>query len=389
MRLITTFLASLILYSGFAQVNFYTEFSFTEEFGQYSKSQIEKSIMNVLLKNQNGDQEAHRFVLLCEPIIIDYTTTNTAPPLNKIEMGLSIIIGDNFTKTKFSSLMIENLIGVDANPEKAIIQACKTIRRRKDLNDFINESTQEIIKFYDSKSQEYIDISGLLVQEQLFDSALVILSYIPSFSDSAFKTASNLKSDIISKKIDFQCESVIKNIQSLLASDKYEEASSLIFAMPPSKICDEKIEKYLLQIEKHYCTLKVNEAFAAWATKDMEKLQLSMSVIDDNSPCKMELSKLKDNINKVLTLEAKQKHDEAMQLLKNQKIKDDREYLLSRDIIEMRKEQMQSNNSYRMQELRLRQEMSKDHGMIQKERIRAAESIAIKQLSTRNTAYLR
>jgi len=367
------------------KVSYFTVYNFGPDMGQYSRDYISKMVDVALLNERVGDAGTNRFVLYCEPVIVDKEILSSViPAMYKVRYSLMVYVGDNYTQKKFNAISIDNLIGVDKEFEKATIQAFKKVNSNTRLKNFVEESSLMIENYFKKESEHYLQNAKELKEQYLFDSALFELSLIPDFCDSAFLRAKELKLQIVNAMLEYKCESLSRKLDALIAADKYEEATSLIFQIPPSEICDKKISGYLSKIEKHWCSLKINEAFAAWIAKDMEALKRAMIVIDDNSPCREDLKRLKSEINKQLSEDARKAFELKMIALQQEESQRQREYNLARENQRSIDNQRIADNQFRLQELKTRREISLDQLASEKERIKAAERIA---LSKQNSGY--
>jgi hypothetical protein len=373
------------------RISFYSYIEQNKDLSTYSSDFLKNKLDQLLLANSVGSKNSKRFVLFTRVTFEDISITSTIPAMYKIKLSVDVIVGDNFEEKSYGIYTFKNLIGVDANKEKALIGAFKGINNSVDFKNFIVDTKHKIIEYYKDNCDLIIQKSLKDKEVKKFDEAIENLSKIPEICDSCFKSANDNIILIFKAKQEFECEESLRKIQALMSNDKYEEATELLAKIPPGLSCDNKVKELIDKIEKHWCALEVAAANGAWLSRNMDELASHLSMIPDNSPCVQEVKILRDKVNSTLDLESKQKHELKIKQLNNEREKQIQDFNLNR-------EQQISDNQFRSEELKTNAQISrlnleynerarKDNVQMQSLYLKSAERIATQRLNNERITY--
>jgi hypothetical protein len=391
------FLTSLFVFSTLTRSNelnritFYPFIETNKDLSNYSSDFLKNKLDQILLANSIGSKSSNRFVLYSRVTFEDISITTTVPSMYKIKLSVDVIVGDNFEEKSYGIYTFKNLIGVDANKEKALISAFKGINNNPEFKNFIFETKQKIISFYK-------DNCDLIIQRALkdkdiknFEGAIENLSKVPEVCDSCFKIANKTIIDVFKAKQEFECEESLRKIEAFMSNDKYEEATELLAKIPPGLSCDKKVKELIAKVEKHWCALEVSAANGAWLARNMDEVASHLSLIPDNSPCINELNILRDKINSTLETEAKQKYELSLKQLSMEREKQlqDFEFARTQQIADnqFRNQELNSNLQISRMNLEYNERARKDEVLLQKMYLGSAERIATQKLNNEKISY--
>jgi hypothetical protein len=373
------------------RITFYPFIEANKDLSNYSSDFLKNKLDQILLANSIGSKNSKRFVLYSRVTFEDISITTTVPAMYKIKLSVDIIVGDNFEEKSYGIYTFKNLIGIDANKEKALIGAFKGINNNSDFKNFILETKQKIIAFYK-------DNCDLIIQKALkdkdiknFEGAIENLSKVPEVCDSCFKVANNTIIDIFKAKQEYECEESLRKINALMSNDKYEEATDLLAKIPPGLSCDQKVKDLIAKVEKHWCSLEVSAANGAWLARKMDEVASHLALIPDNSPCINEINDLRKKINSTLETEAKQKYEVALKQLSMEREKQlqDFEFARTQQIADnqFRNQELNSNLQISRMNLEYNERARKDEVLLKKMYLGSAERIATQKLNNEKISY--
>jgi hypothetical protein len=218
-----------------------TEAGIPEGAGTMLKSKLQQ----ITTQNGLGASEYNaRFAIVPVVTIISKEITPTAPPMHALNMEITFYIVDAVSQNIFSQTSI-SLKGVDKTEEKAYIQGIKNVNvKHGQFRGFVEKGKEKILEYYNS-----------------------------------------------------QCDVFIKGAQALAGQKKYEEALFLLFSVPDvSRECFDKCMDISVDIYKQYADQKCNEhlqaAKAAWAGKELSKVEENLGKITPDMACFPEAERL-------------------------------------------------------------------------------------------------
>lgn len=196
-----------------------------------------------------------RFAIVPMVSVVSKEITPTAPPMHALNLEITLYIVDAQSQNIFSQTSIP-LKGVGKTEDAAYTQAIKNINPKAgQFRGFVESGKEKIVEFYNS-----------------------------------------------------QCDVVIKGSQALAGQKKYEEALFLLLSVPDvSRECFDKCMDISIDIYKQYGDQKCNEflsaAKAAWAGKELSKVEENLGKITPDMACYPEAQQLVEQITKAVEAE--------------------------------------------------------------------------------------
>ena len=212
-----------------------------------------------------GSQANPRFIITANVNVGTKDIIAGPPQMVAQNLDVTLFIGDAISNTIFSNTTL-SLKGVGTNENKALIEAFKTINpKSKEIAALLDEGKNKIIIYYTAQCDFILKQANTLTEQYKFEKAIYNLMTVPEIcKDCYFKT---------------------------------QDKAMAIFK--------QKIESD--------CTEKIKQAKLDWAAEPnsngANKVAAIMTTIIPSDNCKIEISKLSDEIKKKLQEDQKKKYD--------------------------------------------------------------------------------
>lgn len=270
-----------------------------------------------------GNESFPRFIISADIDVLTKDITPTAPPKTALTLAVNLYIGDGIEGTVFASEYIE-IKGIGNNETKAFIQSFRPLNpRNKKFNEFIEIGKKKIIEYYNAKCDFILKEANTLADQKAFDSSISKLIEVPEVCKECYDKAMDLSSVIYKRKMENECQQNLTKSSSLIAQDKWEEASLPVASYTPDMSCYVDVKKLLSKISNHKCSVSLGKAKGAWARRDSKSAAAALSEISFDSSCYQEGQKLFKSIASALDVKAKQEWDLRYEKYnRNQKIRE-------------------------------------------------------------------
>jgi hypothetical protein len=214
-----------------------------------------------------GSQVNPRFIITANVNVGTKDIIAGPPQMIAQNIDITLFIGDAITNTIFSNATF-SLKGVGTNENKAFIEAIKTINpKNKEVITFLEEGKSKIINYYTSQCDFIIKDAQTLVKQENYDEAIYQLSLVPDVcQDCYFKCLDTLTS-IYQKKIDADCNVKFNEAKVTWTAaqnpDGAEKAGDILSTINPMATCQLDVSAFIKSID---AKLKADEK-ARWEFK--------------------------------------------------------------------------------------------------------------------------
>jgi hypothetical protein len=317
-----------------------------------------------------GSQSFPRFVISADIDVLTKDITPTAPPKTALTLGVTLYIGDGIEGTVFSSEYLE-LKGIANNETKAFIQSFRPLNpRNKKFNEFIENGKKKIIEYYNSKCDFILKEANTLADQKQFDSSILKLIEVPEVCKECYDKAMDLSTEVYKRKMENECQQNITKSNSLIAQDKWEEATVPISSYTPDMSCYSDVKQLLSKIGDHKCSISLGKAKGAWARRDSKTAASALSEISYDSNCYEEGVKLFNSISS--SIDEKEKRDWDLQYEKY-----DREQKIKEIVAETNRLDSDSQRKINELDADSRRKVEEQMVEVEKQRIDAMRAIGI------------
>jgi hypothetical protein len=214
-----------------------------------------------------GSQVNPRFIITANVNVGSKDIIAGPPQMVAQNIDITFFVGDAVTNTIFSNTTL-SLKGVGTNENKAFIDALKTINpKNKEVLAFLEEGKTKIINYYSTNCDFIIKDAQTLVKQEKYDEAIFQLSLVPDVcQDCYFKCLDTLAS-IYQQKIDADCKVKFNEAKVTWAAAQNatgaEKVGDILSTINPKSTCQSEISEFIKTID---AKLKADEK-AKWQFK--------------------------------------------------------------------------------------------------------------------------
>jgi hypothetical protein len=233
-----------------------------------AKSQLQTKLNQITSNNGMGGSQANpRFIITAHVNIGTKDIIAGPPQMISQNLVLVLFVGDALTNTIFSNTTL-SLKGVGTNENKAFIEAFKNINpKNKEVTAFLEEGKNKIINYYSTNCDFIIKDAQTLVKQEKYDEAIYQLSLVPDVcQDCYFKCLDTLAS-IYQQKIDADCKVKFNEAKVTWAAAQNptgaEKAGDILTTIHPMANCQKDVTAFIKSIDGK---LKADEK-ARWQFK--------------------------------------------------------------------------------------------------------------------------
>lgn len=204
-----------------------------------------------------SDSPIPRFVITADTQLIAKEVTATAPVMTVVEVATTVYVGDAETGQLFGTYAYAPAKGVGTNETKAYLDALKKIN----VNDqgvirFVEDSKVKILEFYNSQIDIIIAEAQTLMSSQKYDDAMTLLSTVPDVCKDAYAKAMTMITKIYQAKIDNEGQALYNEAYALWTTSKTADSAlavvELIAQINPLSAAAVQGRNLVKDIENHH-----------------------------------------------------------------------------------------------------------------------------------------
>jgi hypothetical protein len=214
-----------------------------------------------------GSQVNPRFIITANVNVGTKDIIAGPPQMIAQNVDVTFFIGDALTNTVFANMAM-SLKGVGTNENKAFIEAIKTINpKNKDISAFVEEGKNKIISYYSTNCDFIIKDAQTLVKQEKYDEAIYQLSLVPEVCQECYFRCLDTLSSIYQQKIDTDCKIKLNEAKVTWTANQTpegaEKAGDILSAINPMSSCQTDVDALVKSIDSK---LKTDEK-ARWQFK--------------------------------------------------------------------------------------------------------------------------
>ena len=264
-------------------------------FSSEAKKMLETKLNQITTKNGiGGSQSNPRFIITATVNIGTKDIISGPPQMIAQNIDITLFIGDAITNTIFSNTTL-SLKGVGTNENKAFIDAFKNINpKNKEVLEFLEKGKNKIILFYGSQCEFIIKNAQTLVNQENYDEAMYLLSQVPAISKDCYFKCSDLLAEVYQQKIDADCKTKLSRAKIVWEAKQNEDAAEntigLLSEINPKAVCFKDAEILMKQISNKLKAdekEKLNRAIKQYN----DKMELERKRIDSYKDVAVEYAK--------------------------------------------------------------------------------------------------
>ncbi len=214
-----------------------------------SQRMLQNKMMQIASQNGLGATEDRaQFVMVPMITIINKDVTPTAPPQVSLRIEVSLYIVDVMSRTIFNQTSIE-LRGVGNTEERAYTQALNSINpRHGQFRGFIEKSKEKIIEYYNSQCDALITKAKALAGQKKYEEALFSLLFVPDVSRECYDKCMNISMDIYKDYGNQKCNEFLAAARAAWAAKELNKVEENLSKITPDMACYPQAEQLLAQI---------------------------------------------------------------------------------------------------------------------------------------------
>jgi hypothetical protein len=200
-----------------------------------------------------GSQVNPRFIITAKVNVGTKDIIAGPPQMIAQNVDVTLYIGDAITNTIFSNVTL-SLKGVGTNENKAFIEAFKAINsNNKEVIEFLEAGKKKIINYYSTNCDFIIKDAQTLVNQQKYDEAIYKLSLVPEVCQDCYFKSLDYLSLVYQQKIDAECKLKFNEAKvtwtSAQNSSGAEKAGDILSTINPLASCQPEINNFIKSIE--------------------------------------------------------------------------------------------------------------------------------------------
>lgn len=200
-----------------------------------------------------GSQSNPRFIITANVNIGTKDIIAGPPQMIAQNIEITIFVGDAVTNTIFSNTTL-SLKGVGTNENKAFIEAFKTINpKNKEVLAFLEEGKTKIINYYSTNCDFIIKDAQTLVKQEKYDEAIYQLSLVPDVCKDCYFKCLDTLTQIYQQKIDADCKVKFNEAKvtwtAAQTPNGAEKAGDILSTINPMANCQTDVNAFIKTID--------------------------------------------------------------------------------------------------------------------------------------------
>lgn len=233
-----------------------------------AKSLLLTKLNQITSNNGMGGSQANpRFIITANVNVGTKDIIAGPPQMIAQNIDITLFVGDAVTNTIFSNTTL-SLKGVGTNENKAFIEALKTINpKNKEVLAFLEEGKTKIISYYSTNCDFIIKDAQTLVKQEKYDEAIYQLSLVPDVCKDCYYKCLDTLTQIYQHKIDADCKVKFNEAKvtwtAAQTPNGAEKAGDILSTINPMANCQTDVTAFIKEID---AKLKADEK-ARWQFK--------------------------------------------------------------------------------------------------------------------------
>lgn len=210
---------------------------------------LTNKLSNVVTRNGlSGSATNPRFVITANADILTKDITPTAPPKTAITLNITVYIADVVAQTVFASTMLE-VKGVGDNETKAYTSAINRVApQNPQLKALLEEGKTKIIEYYNSKCDVIISSAQALAGQKQYDEALATLFNVPDVSRECYDKCMRISLDIYQEYANQQCNQHLSVARAAWAGKELSKVEEHLGKITPDMGCYDEAQQLVATI---------------------------------------------------------------------------------------------------------------------------------------------
>jgi hypothetical protein len=208
-----------------------------------AQKMLQSRLTQVATLNGLGAAEGSQFAMLPMVSIISQDVTPTAPPMISLNMEITLYIVDAKSQAIFSQTSIP-LKGVGNTEDRAYTQAINNINpRHGQFRGFVEKGKEKIVEYYNSQCDVIITSAKALAGQKKYDEALATLFNVPDVSRECYDKCMNISVDIYQEYANQQCNEYLSAAKAAWAGKELNKVEENLGKITPDMGCYDEAQQ--------------------------------------------------------------------------------------------------------------------------------------------------
>jgi hypothetical protein len=210
---------------------------------------LQNKMMQIATLNGLGATESRaQFAMVPMISVINQDVTPTAPPMVSLTVEVTLYIVDVISHNIFNQTSIE-LRGVGNTEERAYSQALNNLNpRHGQFKGFVERGKEKIVEYYNSKCDVIISGSKALAGQKKYEEALFMLLSVPDVSRECFDKCMSISIDIYQEYANQKCAEYLAAARAAWAGKELAKVEENLGKITPDMSCYPQAEQLMAQI---------------------------------------------------------------------------------------------------------------------------------------------
>jgi len=267
-----------------------------ENLGPRYQKTFTNQFSSLIVKNGHIVDNNSPYVISGNFNIISEEVSSSIPIVYMVNIEISIVFGDIVNGKKFNSFT-KTVKGAGKNLDNAVVSAIGSFfRDRKTVNDFIINSGDNLINYYNQNCLFMTEKVNRLISSKNFNEAIKTWSFVPAKTECFLKNQ-NFSSKILKQKLLYECANRIAKAKILLEEKNFLESKKILLLISQQSQCYEQSRNLISEIETLHCSDFLSKAKAEYAKQNFIKSLDLLASISSNMKCFNEANNLIENIS--------------------------------------------------------------------------------------------
>ena len=214
-----------------------------------AKNMLTNKLQQIATQNGLGASPYNaRFAIVPMISILSKEVTPTAPPMQALNLDLTLYIVDAQSQNIFSQTSIA-LKGVGKTEDAAYTQALKGINAKHgQYRGFVEKGKEKIVEFYNSQCDVVIKGSQALAGQKKYEEALFLLLSVPDVSRECFDKCMDISIDIYQQFADQKCTEYLSAAKAAWAGKELKTVEENLGKITPDMACYPEAQQLVQQV---------------------------------------------------------------------------------------------------------------------------------------------
>ncbi|HOP03948.1 MAG TPA: hypothetical protein PL017_09155 [Tenuifilaceae bacterium] len=218
------------------------------EIPKNASKMLQNKMQQIATQNGLGASEQSQFAIVPIVTIVSKEVTPTAPPMQALNLDITLYIVDGQSQNIFSQTTISTK-GVGKTEDAAYVQGIKQLNAKHgQFKGFVEKGKEKIIEYYNSQCDVIIKGSQALAGQQKYEEALYMLLSVPDISRECYDKCMDFSIDIYKQFADQKCSEYLSAAKAAWAGKELSSVEENLAKITPDMACYPEAQQLVEQV---------------------------------------------------------------------------------------------------------------------------------------------